>query len=176
MLAARWFLDVTQPTASLCLCGENLRRGFWSAVLQHRFRFGPSGIEWLWHIWNCAPEGRAPLQIRSCGADPRRRETAPSTFHLRVLLRQNPISGRAGSHLPAASRINSVLLAPTGQRLVAALVREQTTGFKPKDRVCTDPHRRAVDCAHYLTLYASAVKDLRRSFWSAVLQHRFRFH
>jgi hypothetical protein len=38
-----------------------------------------------------------------------------------------------------------------------------------------DPPRRAVDCAPYLTLYASAVKDWRRSFWSAVLQHRFRF-
>jgi len=35
-------------------------------------------------------------------------------------------------------------------------------------------HRRAVDCAPYLTLYAPAVKDWRRSFWSAVLQHRFR--
>jgi len=35
--------------------------------------------------------------------------------------------------------------------------------------------RRAVDCAPYLTLYASAVKDWSRSFWSAVLQHRFRF-
>gem|GEM_PF-4404564 len=29
--------------------------------------------------------------------------------------------------------------------------------------------------APYLTLYASGVKDWRRSFWSAVLQHRFRF-
>gem|GEM_PF-3532679 len=35
--------------------------------------------------------------------------------------------------------------------------------------------RRAVDCAPYLTLYASGVKDWSRSFWSAVLQHRFRF-
>ena len=38
-----------------------------------------------------------------------------------------------------------------------------------------NPHRRAVDCAPYLTLYASGVKDWKRSFWSAVLQHRFRF-
>ena len=38
-----------------------------------------------------------------------------------------------------------------------------------------DTHRRAVDCAPYLTLYASGVKDSRRSFWSAVLQHRFWF-
>ena len=37
------------------------------------------------------------------------------------------------------------------------------------------PHQRAVDCAPYLTLYASGVKDWSRSFWSAVLQHRFRF-
>ena len=38
-----------------------------------------------------------------------------------------------------------------------------------------DPHQRAVDCAPYPTLYASAVKDWRRSVWSAVLQHRFCF-
>gem|GEM_PF-5573142 len=38
-----------------------------------------------------------------------------------------------------------------------------------------NPHRRAVDCAPYLTLHASGVKDWKRSFWSAVLQHRFRF-
>jgi len=60
--------------------------------------------------------------------------------------RQNPIAGRAGSHLPAG--------------------RFRVYGWR---RV---PHMRD---APYLTLYASGVKDWSRSFWSAVLQHRFRF-
>ena len=58
---------------------------------------------------------------------------------------------------------------------VAALVRARTVGFQPRNQVCINQPRRAVDCALYLTLYASGVKDWRRSFWSAVLQHRFRF-
>jgi len=33
---------------------------------------------------------------------------------------------------------------------VAALVRVRTAGFQPRSRVCTTPHRRAVDCAPYL--------------------------
>ena len=58
---------------------------------------------------------------------------------------------------------------------VAAPVRARKNEIHTYKSGLHDRARRAVDCAPYLTLYASGVKDWRRSFWSAVLQHRFRF-
>ena len=65
-----------------------------------------------------------------------------------------------------------VFPAPIDYRLVAALVRARKIRFKPKKLGLHNQPRRAVDCAPYLTLYASAMKDWSRSFWSAVLRHR----
>ena len=63
--------------------------------------------------------------------------------------------------------------APTDS--VAAPVRARTVEFRPRRRVCTEPTPARSGLRALLTLCASTVKDWRRSFWSAVLQHRFRF-
>jgi len=68
-----------------------------------------------------------------------------------------------------------VFFRPGGLRTVPALVRARTAGFRPRRRVCTKPTPARSGLRALPTLYASAVKDWRRSFWSAVLQHRFRF-
>jgi len=61
------------------------------------------------------------------------------------------------------------------RRAVAAPVRARKNKIQTRKLGPHDEPQRAVDCAPYLTLYASGVKDWRRNFWSAVLQHRFRF-
>ena len=80
--------------------------------------------------------------------------------------------------------IQQVLDNKTGRSQTAATAlqgersraRKGADGRKPAEKPGQhDPPRRAVDCAPYLTLCASTVKDWSRSFWSAVLQHRFRF-
>ena len=122
----------------------------------------------IWHKWNCAPEVRALSQPHSCDADRAGAARRPPVLRGRVCFAKIRCQfGRAGSPLPAASRINSVPHASTEERLVAALVRARSTGFKAKDRGPHEQPRRAVDCAPYQSC-VFAVKNTwpRAMVWS----------
>ena len=102
------------------LCGGDFNGRFWNAPLQHRVRFGWRAdfhvVRGFVQADARAPTGSAKPQLltrivlrprwaRSVataipnGADPTCTVTVPSTFPWSVLVRQNPISGSAGSPL-----------------------------------------------------------------------------
>ena len=166
-------------------------RSFWSAVLQHRFRFGwrddfhvgqslvQAGPRWAVGLDDASPSNAGfavPSGLLFCGAN--LAATRLPHPHLRCgfcFVKTRSLVGWAVICPPDAE--STGCFSRTNRLPARSRARNGADGRIPAEKLgLHDQPRRAVDCAPYLTLYASTVKDWRRSFWSAVLQHRFWFH